>query len=419
MNKIWIINQFAHTPDLAGHTRQYEIAEYLAKHNWEVDVFASDFIASERRFKKLKNFQIFSKRKIFENFTWNWLKVSPYTKNNWKRKLNMFSFCIHVFFHLLFLGFINILRGNKNIIILGSSPQLPAAYISFLIAKFFKKDFVLEVRDLWPQILIEQGGYSKNNITYKILSWMEKELYLGASSIVILSKGLKDIIYKKGGKKVEWIPNGADLNKFKFAPLPEEILIEKFNNERTFNILYPGAHGESNDLYNIINTAKLLDKYPIKFFFVGDGPEKKSLIKKASGLKNVIFRDPVPKSEIPKLLKEFDSIIVSLKNTKLFSYGVSPNKLYDAYAIGRPVITTITGLINNEVEEYSIGVTAPPNQPEELAESIKYLISCSRKKREQMSINARKLAERIYSRQAGNKKYNKILINLINKKYDY
>ena len=62
MNKIWIINQFANTPDLPGHTRQYEIADYLAKKNWDVNVFSSDFNLSERSFKKLKNFQIFPQR---------------------------------------------------------------------------------------------------------------------------------------------------------------------------------------------------------------------------------------------------------------------------------------------------------------------------------------------------------------------
>ena len=41
---------------------------------------------------------------------------------------------------------------------------------------------------------------------------------------------------------------------------------------------------------------------------------------------------------------------LSLKDISLFRYGVSPNKLYDAYALGRPVITTVTGAINAEVE---------------------------------------------------------------------
>ena len=59
MKTIFIINQFANTPDLPGHTRQYEIAKGLNDKGWNVEVFASDFNLSERRFKKLDKFQLY------------------------------------------------------------------------------------------------------------------------------------------------------------------------------------------------------------------------------------------------------------------------------------------------------------------------------------------------------------------------
>ena len=36
MSLIWVVNQFANTPDLPGHTRQYEIAISLSKKNWKI-----------------------------------------------------------------------------------------------------------------------------------------------------------------------------------------------------------------------------------------------------------------------------------------------------------------------------------------------------------------------------------------------
>ena len=56
------------------------------------------------------------------------------------------------------------------------------------------------------------------------------------------------------------------------------------------------------------------------------------------------------KDKMPSLIASADAVIISLKDVPLFRYGVSPNKLYDAYAIGRPVITTIPGHINEEVK---------------------------------------------------------------------
>ena len=52
-----------------------------------------------------------------------------------------------------------------------------------------------------------------------------------------------------------------------------------------------------------------------------------------------------------------DAILISSKN-RPFQVWVSPNKLYDAYVLGRPVLTTIPGIINDEVEKYNVGLTA-------------------------------------------------------------
>ena len=40
MPRLWLINQFANTPDLPGHTRQYEVAAGLTKSGWKIHVFS-------------------------------------------------------------------------------------------------------------------------------------------------------------------------------------------------------------------------------------------------------------------------------------------------------------------------------------------------------------------------------------------
>ena len=79
--KIWLINQYANTPDLPGHTRQFEIAEYLVKNNWEIVCYSSDFNLSLRKFTRLKCHE-FSKFEIFNGIKWIWLRVTSYKKNN-------------------------------------------------------------------------------------------------------------------------------------------------------------------------------------------------------------------------------------------------------------------------------------------------------------------------------------------------
>ena len=110
---------------------------------------------------------------------------------------------------------------------------------------------------------------------------------------------------------------------------------------------------------------------------------------------------------------EADAILLSLKDVPLFLYGVSPNKLYDAYAVGRPVITTVAGSINAEVEENRLGVTAPPGDHQALATAIHRLINTSRLERQSMANRAIQLAHSFYSRQRINAEYNSLLRGVI------
>ena len=111
--------------------------------------------------------------------------------------------------------------------------------------------------------------------------------------------------------------------------------------------------------------------------------------------------------------READAILLSLRDVPLFRYGVSPNKLYDAYALGRPVITTVPGAINAEVEEHRLGVTAPPGDPQALAESIQRLVNTPACVRQAMANRATKLAHSTYSRQRINAEYNALLRGVI------
>ena len=79
------------------------------------------------------------------------------------------------------------------------------------------------------------------------------------------------------------------------------------------------------------------------------------------------------------------------------------------------MITTIPGIINNEVDSNYLGVTSPPKSPVKLSKVIKELANLNPKERYQMGSRARKLAKTIYSRDLTIKKYLKI-INKIAKK---
>lgn len=405
-NLVWIINQFTNTPEMPGHTRHYELSKFLQSNHWQISLYASDFNLSKRTFLKNSSKLKFSFSEFIFGVKFIWLKVFPYTSNDWKRYLNVISFAVHIFIRLLLDNIVANIRGFKPDIILASSPQLLAAFSSFLVAKIFRRIFILEIRDLWPQVLIDLGGKSPKSLLIRALSKIEFILYRHSDGIVILSKGVESYVRKRGAKKIIWLPNGPDLNLFKSKKLPFE---NGFSEKRKFNIVYAGAHGLANDLINVVKAAEILQNDNINFIFIGDGPEKNNLIKKSKNCKNIKFKKPFSKSKMPTELSKADAIILSLADIPLFEYGVSPNKLYDAYALGRPVITTVNGLINQEVLSNNIGVISEPANPLSLANAIKRLQNTPRKERIKMGLRARYLAEKIYSRERVNLLYEKFL----------
>ena len=406
MPRLWLINQFANTPDLPGHTRQFEVASGLVSEGWQVGVFASDFNLTQRKYRRLRFPRLWLTERP-AGIRWTWLWVSSYSHNNWKRQLNMLSFCLHLTLRLGSTAVLGLLTRRAPDVILASSPQLPAAFIAFWIARLTGIPFVLEVRDLWPQVLIDQGGKSPHSLMVRLLAWMEGQMYRHASTVVVLAKGAEQYVRERGARQTAWLPNGPDIGLFTPRPLLADRPI--------FTVLYAGAHGDANALENVIAAAQLLEQrqVPVRIRLVGDGPEKQALIRLAEDLKSVEFEEPVPKAQIPDLMAEADAILLSLKDISLFRYGVSPNKLYDAYAIGRPVITTVTGAINVEVEQYRLGETAPPGDPKALADAIKRLMDTPISERQAMANRAVDLAHSIYSRQRINAEYNFLLRGVI------
>ena len=121
MPRLWLINQFANTPELPGHTRQFEVAAGLKNFGWQVEVLASDFNLTQRKYRRLRFPHLWCSESP-AGIRWTWLWVSPYHHNNWKRQLNMLSFCLHLMFRLVPAGAPGRVTGQAPDVILPAAP---------------------------------------------------------------------------------------------------------------------------------------------------------------------------------------------------------------------------------------------------------------------------------------------------------
>lgn len=102
---------------------------------------------------------------------------------------------------------------------------------------------------------------------------------------------------------------------------------------------------------------------------------------RAERLSNVEFFDPVPKARIPELLSSCDAGLMVLKDVPLFAFGVSPNKLFDYWGAGLPVVCNVPGEVAGWVRDAGGGVQAADATAASLVRAVRTLVAMSPERR--------------------------------------
>jgi len=382
---IWIFNHYAITPDFPGGTRHFDFAKELVKRGHNVTIFASSFnyslLKEVKKYEK-SNFIV----EYYEGVRFIWIKTFPYSKNDWRRIINMLSYSFRAY------RICKKLNTEKPDVTIGSSVHLFAVYTAYLLAKYYKVPFIMEVRDLWPLTLIEMG-VSKFHPFIIILGLLEKYLYKRANGIIVVPPKAKDYIiqFSIPQDRITYIPNGTDLERF-------NITSESNIRDRKLKLLYVGAMNKANGLENVLLAAKLLRDLPIIVDLVGEGMEKENLtrLKERESINNVNILNGVPKSEVPKILMDADALLHIEMDLPSSQFGGSPNKLFDYLSTGKPIIYA-SNYVKDYLDSIGCGIYADPNNYEDLALAIKKLLSLSSKERVKMGMNGRKYVEKYHS----------------------
>jgi glycosyltransferase involved in cell wall biosynthesis len=325
-----------------------------------------------------------------------WFKTSPYYGNGIKRVINMLSYTKKAIYLLPKL------KLDKPDIIIGSSVHLFAVYAAYKLAKRFDTPFIMEVRDIWPQTLIDMG-ISKWHPFVILLGWLEKYLYKKADRIISNLPYAYEHIQKFVSKdKFVWISNGVDLENIDYVKKQEADI---------FTIAYTGAIGIANNLTLLVDVAeKLKNKEYIHFRIVGDGAEKEKIKKlvKIKKLNNISIENPVAKNEVSKILQSSNVLYFNLKDSPVFNYGISSNKLFDYMAAGRVIIFS-TYAKNNPIKDADAGYTIIPDDINELKKVILEIYNLPHEKRLEIGKKIRKHAENNYSIEILANKFEEVL----------
>lgn len=271
--------------------------------------------------------------------------------------------------------------------------------------KKYKTKIIYDILDLWPEGFVAMGYMKADSLIAKILYDMEHKSYREADGIIFSMQGGRDYIIDKGWSKefggdvdtsnIGYLNNGIDLEtvdsqKLKFALNDPDLDSGKFK------IIYLGSVSVMNGLDALVETARILQargitNIVILIYGYGNQEEKLKQMVADYGLTNIKFKGRLDKRYAMNVLSRGNLNIFTFRDSYLWKYGISPNKLFMYFASGRPILSMIRPAYDL-VEEKKAGISVN-NKPEIVADTIIQFSQMDKLEYEKYCQNARKTAK--------------------------
>jgi glycosyltransferase involved in cell wall biosynthesis len=260
------------------------------------------------------------------------------------------------------------------------------AVLAVLLPHFlFKKKLVFEINGLASE---EQKlkGHSFINGIYSFLLKMA-EMFAAKCSNVVVSVTSQISVHLIGHfhcrpDRIKVVQNGVNISVF--YPIKDIALLKEWRKklgieEDEVLVVFVGNIAPWQGVDILIESAfrLLAENEKLKFLIVGDGLLKRTLVKKAEDSKwgnKIIFLGMRPYEEIPFLINIADICVAPFINERNRKTGVSPLKIFEYMACGKPVVSSrIEGLEFME-KEYA-GQLAEPDDVVSLAKALQDLLT--------------------------------------------
>lgn len=381
MKSVWIVNHYASDPrETASGSRHFSLSRRLAELGWDPAIIAASSEHNSARQRLEPGRKSGTTRR--EGVTFRWLRTSSYSGNGYARILNMIQFTLAILRKRSVAGL------PRPDVVIGSTVHPLAAWAASRLAKRYRVPFIFEIRDLWPQTLIDMGRISQDGLAARSMRLLERSLCSQAAFVVTLLPNAADYLETVGvdREKVVWVSNGTDVDDFPPTTPPQSA---------TFAFGYFGSLGLANGVPTIIRAfADVVGtdrEKDCRLVLLGDGPGRDRLGQLASELdisERVEFRPAVPKVEVPLFAAGMDCLVLNLLDLPIYRYGISLNKMFDYMAASRPVVMA-SNSVNNPVRDADGGICVPADDAPALGAAMMAVMNATQTQRAQWGSNSR------------------------------
>lgn len=332
--RILIVTQY-YKPDIAPASfRMAALVEELCTRGHEVTVLTAtpNSAGVDREFVKdycVKDVKGIGCEKVIR------LPLFPQNSRSVYRLLNYAVFSIELLARAMFLG-----EGVD--VVLATTPPLPVAFIGSIIARILGAKIVVDVRDIWPDIMLDMGVISTHSPVYRVLKLIEVTTMKRADMIFVASPGyVRHYKYMVGYTPVV-LMNGID-EEF-WQAIQKKVLHGVPPMRPPYVITYAGNVGLSQRLSEIVDVFK---EFEGKFIFriIGNGadlPRVREVIEREE-MQNVEILKSVLRERLLEYYGDTNAFIVHLRDIPMFEKTI-PSKIFEYAATGRPILFGLKGV---------------------------------------------------------------------------
>ena len=267
--------------------------------------------------------------------------------------------------------------------------SMPDHLLAYEAARYAKKNnipFIVDIRDLWPDIFLDRfksmGLYGVGKIALALDFARLTFLLKNADSLVAVSKGylkwgldkigrpesLFDKVFCLGYKDSS---ARSPVNEDESLGVPD--WLKGRENQKVF--VFIGTFGVSYELELILEAAKRFEKSgksDICFVLAGTGENFDLINKKVAMLQNVVLPGWIGQKEINALLKiGYAGLLSYIKDA---SQGL-PNKPFEYLSAGLPLVNSLEGEMVDLINQHGLGLNYLPGDLEGLCACIERIAS--------------------------------------------
>jgi glycosyltransferase involved in cell wall biosynthesis len=264
-------------------------------------------------------------------------------------------------------------------VVWGISTPLTAAWAAARVARGWRVPWVFEVQDLWPSFPVAMGAVPTALARQQLFA-LEKRLYASAAHVVPLSPDMSNYVTELGidHSKITTLLNGTDLGLAARAT-PEAVAALRHAQGLAGQkvVLYAGTFGRANDMPTVVAAAEALVAADpdATFLFLGHGyyaPLVAAAAARWPGRIRLVGGQP--RHAVFTWFALAEVAVVSFLDLPVLDTN-SPAKLYDALAVGTPVVVTNRGWTKTLVETHGCGWYAPAGEAAALASRLRAVLA--------------------------------------------